>query len=346
MISFSDDTQIVEANLHIVGNKSQEEPLILSNSPLTLNEELKEVMRNYFLSSFKSEILYHFVENEEGDNPVCNIIATIFDDPGLLHASSIDLAKYLYEQGIYPQIKSGDFYTVYFQDCSYKGETVDVIGLFKSENKDAFLKVNALEGRFSLSLEDGINLNKLDKGCLIFSSREEEGYIVSVIDHTNRSVEAQYWKDNFLSLQQRQDEYFQTQQVLSLCKSYITEELPQHFEVNKADQIDLLNKSVQFFKENDRFDIEDFSKEVMEQPEVIRSFNRYKDSYQTNEEVTIADSFAISENAVKKQSRVFKSVIKLDKNFHIYVHGNRELIEQGIDENGRKYYMIFYNEEN
>jgi hypothetical protein len=43
----------------------------------------------------------------------------------------------------------------------------------------------------------------------------------------------------------------------------------------------------------------------------------------------------IPESAVKKQARSIKSIIKLDKNFHIYVHGHRELIEQGVDEAGR-----------
>ncbi|OAV70416.1 50S ribosomal protein L22/unknown domain fusion protein [Bacteroidales bacterium Barb4] len=37
--------------------------------------------------------------------------------------------------------------------------------------------------------------------------------------------------------------------------------------------------------------------------------------------------------------------IIIDKDFHIYVHGNRDLIEQGIDENGRKFYKIYYQEE-
>ena len=49
--------------------------------------------------------------------------------------------------------------------------------------------------------------------------------------------------------------------------------------------------------------------------------------------------------AVKKQARSIKSIIKLDKNFHIYVHGSRELIEQGVDEEGRKFYKIYYKEE-
>ena len=50
--------------------------------------------------------------------------------------------------------------------------------------------------------------------------------------------------------------------------------------------------------------------------------------------------------AVKKQARVFKSVIKLDKNFHIYVHGNRELIEKGYDgAMGKHYYKIYFDVE-
>jgi len=59
----------------------------------------------------------------------------------------------------------------------------------------------------------------------------------------------------------------------------------------------------------------------------------------------ISDNFVISESAVKKQARSIKSIIKLDKNFHIYVHGHRELIEQGVDEAGRKFYKIYYSEE-
>jgi hypothetical protein len=44
--------------------------------------------------------------------------------------------------------------------------------------------------------------------------------------------------------------------------------------------------------------------------------------YQQEYEIDIPDDFTISDSAVKKQARIFKSVIKLDKNFHIYVHVN------------------------
>ncbi|MBK6777842.1 MAG: hypothetical protein IPG74_19090 [Flavobacteriales bacterium] len=48
---------------------------------------------------------------------------------------------------------------------------------------------------------------------------------------------------------------------------------------------------------------------------------------------------------MKRQARIFKSVLKLDKNFHIYIHGDRNRIEQGVDEQGRKFYKIYYDKE-
>jgi hypothetical protein len=72
--------------------------------------------------------------------------------------------------------------------------------------------------------------------------------------------------------------------------------------------------------------LNEFANEVMEHPEVIESFNQYKSVWQQAYEIDIPDNFTISDSAVKKQARAFKSIIKLDKNFHIYVHGNSDLI--------------------
>ncbi len=78
---------------------------------------------------------------------------------------------------------------------------------------------------------------------------------------------------------------------------------------------------------------------------MIDSFRNFDTNYRSENEIELTDNFDISQQAVKKQARVFKSVLKLDKNFHIYIHGNRELIEQGVDEKGRKYYKIYYENE-
>ena len=180
---------------------------------------------------------------------------------------------------------------------------------------------------------------------MIFNIDKENGYIVSVVDNTNKGAEAKYWTDDFLHVKPRKDEYHNTQNVMSLCKNFIKEGLPEELDISKADQVDFLNKAVEYFKENEDFDMSDFKKVVMRKPEVAESFDQYKSEYEFARELAVLDRFSISEAAVKKQARALKSVIKLDKNFHIYVHGDRDMIEQGTDEEGRKYYKIYYTQE-
>jgi hypothetical protein len=344
MIDFS-NSQLSDLVVHTIGNKGNNEPFKFSPSLQSMNEDLKSILASYFTKPFKKDeyfTLYH--DTELSLNEVYAFASKIFINPVELYTQSVNLGKHLYEKSVHPNIKGGEFYNAYFNDCIIDGETVDAIGLFKSENKDTFLKVYPKGDGFGIESQQGININKLDKGCLIFNTEKETGYVVAVIDNTNKGAEAQYWIDDFLHVHQRKDEYYNTQNVLSMCKSFVTKELPSQFDVSKADQVDLLNKSVKFFKQNDNFEMEEFANEVMIQPELVESFNQYKNTYQKEREIEIADNFIISESAVKKQARVFKSVIKLDKNFHIYIHGNRELIEQGADERG-KYYKVYYKEE-
>jgi hypothetical protein len=338
--------KLIWVAIHNIGNKLNNEGFKLSKSLLVTSENINGLLSSYFLTPFKSEEYFNFChENDLKYNEVYGFVSGIFDNPETLLEQSINLAKHLYEKSTHPKIKGGEFYTVYFKDCILDGETVDAIGLFKSENKDTFLKVFPTNEGFGIESEKGININKLDKGCLIFNTEKENGYVVAVVDNTNKGAEAQYWIDDFLHVRQRKDEYYNTQNVLTMTKNFVTHELPQHFEVTKADQVDLLNKSVKFFKENENFDMLEFSNEVMANPDVIATFNQFKTSFQQERDLDIAENFSISESAVKKQARVFKSVIKLDKNFHIYIHGHRELIEQGTDEQGRKFYKIYYQEE-
>ena len=337
--------KIHNITVHFVGNKSTDEWLLLSKTNLIIDDDIKATLEKYFLDSFSTDEyfqLYH--ESGLEYNVVYGAVGKIFDNPEYLFEQSVNLAKHLYEQSTHPKIKGGEFYTVYFKDCILDGDTVDAIGLFKSENKDTFLKVHREGGNFNLESEQGINIKKLDKGCLIFNKDRENGYVVAVVDNTNRGVDAQYWIDDFLHVRQRKDEYSNTENVMAMAKQFITKELPKEFEVPKADQIDLLNRSLQFFKEKDTFDIEDFANEVIEQPEVIESFKNYKKAFEEERAMEIDDSFAISQHAFKKQQRSYKRIIRLDKKIQIIIDGNRDHVEQGEDEKG-KYYKVYYSTE-
>jgi hypothetical protein len=332
--------------VHYVGNKLEEEPLVFSNTALNIDESVRGLLSQYFLSSFKSEEQYKFYHDTQLSlNEAYTYLKNIFEHPEWLQQESVHLAKHLYNQSTHPKIKGGEFYVVHFSNCMFDGETVEAIGLFKSENKDSFLQVDlSLEG-MAIQAHQGINVNKLDKGCFVFKLEEEDGYRLAIVDNTNKNNEAQYWKDHFLKVLVVNNDFNQTNTFLGIAQKFVTQQLSEEFEVNKADQIDLLNKSVAYFKTHETFDKEEFENTVLSSEGVIESFRRYDESYRQENDIIIPDQFDISSQAVKKQARVFKSILKLDKNFHIYIHGDRELIEQGTDEQGRKFYKIYYEEE-
>lgn len=332
--------------IHQIGNKLRDENLLFSKEHTTFSlEKVQYSLLEYFLSHFKSDEQYRFFHDIDlQHNETFIYVSRIFENPNDLIEQSKNLAIHLYNQSTHPKIKRGEFYIVYFKNCILDGETLDAIGLFKSENKDTFLEIEQVANGFAIDSRKGININKLDKGCLIFNTQKENGYLVSVVDNTNR-LDAQYWKDDFLNIKPVKNEFHNTNQFLSITKQFLTKQMSEELEISKADQIDLLNRSVDYFKTHEQFNKQDFEEEVLNNDEVIESFREFNESFQKENAIEVADNFEISNQAVKKQARAFKRVLKLDKNFHIYIHGNRDLIEQGVDEKGRKYYKIFYEEE-
>lgn len=337
---------IKNLTVHLVGNKALNQDLILSTHPLTIDESLETHLEFFFLHAFKEGENYQFQHSSDlGMNEIYSYVSAIFQNPELLQEQSIHIAKHLFECSMHPNIKPGEFYVVYFEECILDGEVVDAIGLFKSENKDLFLNVEEQNNQFEIHCQEGINIHKLDKGCLIYNTEKENGFILSIIDQTNRGNEAHYWKDDFLNVMVMNNAYFQTQEVMQLTKKFVEQKLPEEFEISKADQIDLLNKSMEYFKKHDTYDKAEFEQEVFQESNVVQSFRKFDENYRENHELQADDQFALSPQAVKKQAKVFKSILKLDKNFHIYIHGKRDWIERGVDEDGRKFYKVYYENE-
>jgi len=340
--------QLVFLSAHKVGNGREGDGLHLSDSFQQINaENLQETLKRYFLSHFNTPEFFSFTFSN-GDfkmNPMFRFVDNIFRDPEDLHEQSRNMAQLLFECSDHPNVKPGDLYVAYFEKVNVDNITTNAVGIFKAENKDAFLKLQDEGGQLQLVQETGINIDKLDKGCLVLNTNADNGYKICTIDKSSRGGEAQYWRDDFLKLRPLADAYFFTQNFLTVTKNFVTQQLTEEFEVTKADQIDLLNKSVEYFKTADKFIEEEFVQSVFGDKEVGDSFKKFtQESFEYMDD-TFPTDFEISNQAVKKQARVFKSVLKLDKNFHIYIHGNKELIEKGVDENGRKFYKIYYTEE-
>jgi len=341
-----ESAEIKSIAVHKVGNKLTDDGMHLSKEPVQFDDAYTPtILVKYFLSAFNINELYRFAHPTDISlNEVYTYVSKIFNEPAALQQQSIEIAKHLYEQSVHPKITSGELCVCYFTNIIIEERSIRAIGIFKSENKDTFLKIDAVSDDFKIKHDDGINVNKLEKGCLILDQDGPEGYTVCVID-SQRSGDAQYWKDNFLSISPISNDYHNTKDFLSIAKNYVTKQLAEDFEVSKADQIDFLNRSVLYFKNHDTFEKDDFVEEVFQDKGIINSFNSFDEQYRSDHDLDLSNSFYISPMAVKKQERIFKSVLKLDKNFHIYIHGDRELIEQGVDDDGRKFYKIYFEEE-
>ncbi len=349
---FHQDASFEQLSIHRVGNKMQDEFYILSEAPVPFAEDevLPGLLMQYFMSPFtKVNEVYRFMHpNEDLElNEVYHFAKKFFHGEMEFHDLSAQLAKHLYEVSMHPKIKAGELYVVYLKNIQMEGQEHNAIGIFKSENKETYLKVYPDNGGFQLDYEpEAININKLDKGCIIVQTEEEDGYQVLVVDQTNKSQEAVYWKDDFLKIKIRNDHFNQTGNYLKVVKNFVNEKLDEAFELEKADKIDLLNRSMNYFKEKDTFDQEEFEEEVIGNPIAISMFKDFKSGFEDEFDSAFESSFDIADKAVKKMESSYKTVLKLDKNFHIYIHGKREFVERGYDEEkGKNYYKLYFETE-
>jgi len=354
MINIS-NARLKKMSIHYVGNKQNEEELTISKKQVSIDKS--------FLLTLEANLLTRFVSaNEEYKfthasalkfNECYVTLQELFSGETAFHKASQNLAKQLFEKSMHPKIKGGELYVCEFSDMELDGKVMDAVGIFKTEEKNGFYEVQRDEESFSLTYTNGIELSKFSKGCLIFNTHEKQparagtgrGYKVFLIDNAGKGEEAQYWRDDFLGLGQISNEFHQTSQVMAMTKTYVTKQMSEEFEVTRPDQIDLLNRSAEYFKTNPVFDKKEFEKDVLQDAGIIKSFRKYDEQYQQEKDIEIPESFDISKTAVKKQSKIFKSVLKLDYNFHVYIHGDREMIEQGTDKDGRKYYKIYFDKE-
>lgn len=329
-----------------MGNKNNDEGVVLSDNTITLTPELRIALIKYFLKSFEDrEETWNFTHIDDVKfNEISSYATEIFEGADFVDNSK-RIATYLYECSIHPNIKGGELFVASLSDVMFEGKKVSALGLFKSETKDTFLRFVSTNNNLEVENELGANVNKLDKGCIILDHADEQGCYVFTLDSSNR-MDARYWTDDFLGIVPRQNEYTYTKDVLSMMREFVSKVLPAEHSVTKAEQVELLNKSVNFFKDNEAFSMQGFEEEVLGDEKLIDSFHKHKAAYEQERDLEIEDSFSISDSAVKKQERKMRSVIKLDKNFHIYVHGGEQLIQKGYDpETGLQYYQIFFNEE-
>ena len=172
--------------IHEVGNKLRDEKLFLSSIIQTIDENLENTLLNYFLKPFmKKNDFFNFNHNTSLDlNEVYTYTKKLFlkEDENNFIEFSKNIARHLYENSIHPKITRGELIIVKITNVKYDNQVLDLVGIYKSEKKDSFLKVLKKENNIDFKEDKGINISKIEKGCLVLNYDDSAGYKVLNID--------------------------------------------------------------------------------------------------------------------------------------------------------------------
>ncbi len=344
------NTQIESLSLHRVGNKSRGESIFLSGRPHPLDDEHSGLLKEYFFKPFreKEENFYRFThETDLGFNEVFQLASEIFNTPAKMHPLSKKLATHLYNQSGHPHIKSGELYIVLLNDVMLDATKTQALGIFKSELKQDFLQFREAGDNLEMLSLQGVNLNKLDKGCLIFNVDAGEGFKVLSID-SNR-YDTKYWLEQFLHLTPLTDENFYTRNYLKFCQNFARDVvLPAE---DKQQEVLFMNRAVNHFASNDAFEESSFLNDVIENPALIPEFKNYKIEKGPKYSIEDVSNFNIANKAVSDSRKKMSNVIHLDTNIHIKLdfvsqEAAEKFVEKGWDEERQMYYyLVYFNKE-
>lgn len=334
--------------IHRIGNQALEDGIRLSEEEVAMSEQVLDMLgRTLLIPFFKEDLLYNFYhETDVALNEMHTVSKKFFDENDEFMQYSVKIANMLYNLMINPKLKGGELWIGRFSNVIIGDEVVDALGLFFLDKKKNFVRLFSNDSGYAIEADQGFDPSDYLSGCLICNSEAENGYLIRMYGKT-KGGDYKLWTDEFLILKQNEDDFFKTQMAMHMCHEFVMEKVPEEFDVIRPDQADMLNKSFEYFKGNDSFEPKHFSEEVIEQPEVKESFNAFSQKYGRENGVDLNNEIQVNDRAVKKLSRAFKSVIKLDKNFHVYVHGNRDFIGRGYDEEkNMHFYQLYFKDEN
>ena len=336
--------------IHKVGNKFNSATNIFSENTITFDEESYELMKPFLLKPFGNVAeSFRFSHHAKVElNEINSYTNQIFTDEDSFVEVSKHIVNHLYEQSNSAQIKTGDVIIALFEDIEYKESVTQAIGIFKIENKVDFFQTYMEENVLDVYVQRGISTRRLDKGCLIINSSDDEGRVVLSIDNNN--YDAQYWLKNFLHVKYANDNNQHTQNYLNMCRDFSDDVLREDYGMQEKGAF--LAKTVDFMKENEAVNIHDFKDEVFFEKEDYKElFDNYKKEYEQLNDVLVRNNFAVSDVVLKKQKPKLRTEIKLDTNIQIKLDidapdASSEYLEKGYDEErNMKYYKVYFNDE-
>ena len=323
--------RIKAATIQIVGNKTRGEGLS-SASALADVSESSDFLTKLIEKSFAMEDLKCFTYIESVElNPVYQFVSMIFDDENAFLKQSVNIATFLYDQSVHPNIRSGELY-VLLLECEYKKQAIDAVAILKSEKKDPFLATDNDGREISVRTIYGTGLKGLDKGCLILNVDREKGYVV------NNGSDARYWTDSFLHVTDCDDDYHQTVKLMEMCRGFVN----QQEDITDAERAITAKRTADVFATGDTIHVDALADMLFQNEKHKREFAAYRERFeQQNGE--LCDEVSVVKKAALRKHVTKMATLKLGADFEVKVLNPEAKIEGGVDkQSGKKYYTLYY----
>lgn len=339
-----DQAHITQCIIHKVGNAYASEPCIFSKKENTLDDldqaELKKLLKP-FRQALPPQEFTHAVDVE--NNTISKLVQQLFNETIGLLPASIHIVNFLFDQSTHHSIKAGEVFIMRLSGIQDDNRNMDGIGIFKIENATRFIKSYFEESSYSLYYDDGILSKNIEKGCLILQEKNETDCTIYSFEKNNSDT--QYWQKNFLGLRKKSNDYNATNLLLDSVKTFVKDEVHEEG-LNKTDQIAIFQNTLQTLADQEEsINIATVVAKILPDEAQQERYFAFLNDFQDASGLQIDESINVSHEAIRHQQKYNKSVIKLDKTFHIYVHGPNPQMEQGVDDDGRKFYKLYYEEE-
>ena len=348
-----EDVRIAGLVLAKVGNPSRDEPLQTSKQVLLVEDEDQGMLSSIFLRPFKSlgmqgHRFHHHTSLEKHELNEC--AAAVLGDEAALLERGCEVAKRLYSKSSHPNIKSGDLCISLIDGLEIEGEKKRAICILKSESVTPFLSISAKDGDLQLSTEQGINPEKIDKGCLILDHCAGKGYYVLTFDRAGS--ESRFWVRDFLGVVPISDPTLMTKKVAEMAMAAVASDGAEVDDDSPPWKVnDSAKEALSYFDGKKKFSLQEFEEQALRTPQAKAKFAAERKRVEEEEGVKVADAFDISKRDVVKAKKGMKSVMKLDTGVEIrlkpkVVDNPDTVLEKGFDEaKGMKFIKVYYNKD-
>ena len=337
-----------------VGHPQRDEPLQTSKEVFKIDEDDQMTLASIFLKPFKNLTAHKFSHHSSlAQHEMNSYAAAIFSSEDGLLEKGCDIAKRLYSKSNHPNIKSGDLCISLIKDIELDGEFIQGLCILKSESVVPFLSISTRDGDLELHTEQGINPEKIDKGCLILNHLETKGYYVLTFDRSG--TDSRFWVRDFLGVIPIPDSPFLTNKYANMAVAFMEKEKKEkpvaEDDTPPWDASNAARDAITYFEEKEKFNLGEFEEEVLKTPEAKAKFAEHRSQIEEEEGHKLEDSFEISKKDVNKAKKKIRSAMKLDTGVEIKLKpalaaNPGKVLEHGFDEAKKmKFIKIYFNED-